>query len=134
MAAVHQNFVDLALRLITANGRAITVRRRVITRDVTKPWKVATSVDTDSATVGVFVDTTGEDLLIATLQAIGAPEGARTSVGARVTQCLIPAAGLSFEIRAKDVIVDGDDTWEIVDVEKLQPGPTTIMFICTLGH
>ena len=134
MAVVHQNFVDLAFRLITANGRAIVVRRKDITRDVAEPWKIASEALTDTGTVGLFDKGEGTDLLLATRQAIGAPEGARTSVGARVALCYIPAKGLSGEIRAKDVIVDGDDTWEITEVEKIQPGPTTILFICTLGR
>ena len=74
-----------------------------------------------------------------TLQAIGAPEGARTGIQQRNTQILIPAKnlklkGVPFEIRAKHRIEDGDDSWEIIDVEKIAPGPTTILYICTLGR
>lgn len=133
---VHANFQDLAVRLITANGRPITIVRSTVNQNTTQPWRVDAGgpEPLKTPTVGAFFSGESVDLLIATLQAIGAPEGARTSVGARETICLIPAKGLNFEIRPKHTIEDGADTWEIKDVQVIRPGPTAIMFSCTLGR
>ncbi len=131
MAAVHQNFVDLASRLIRANGRAIKIRRTTKIASQAQPWKKApTPTTTDTATFGAFVDNDSDDLRIA-LTALARTE--RSQVQAEGTQVFIPAKGLSIEIGVNDRIVDGDTVWEIKAVNLIAPGPTKIMYVCDLG-
>ncbi len=132
--AIHENFQDLAVRLITKNGRPVTVRRSEITRDVAEPWKIGSETDLDTSSVGVFFENELSDLEIALVQAIGSPEGARSSVERKSTECWIPAKGLAFAIQPKDTLVDSASTWEITDVRLIGPGPTPIVYICTLGR
>lgn len=132
--AVHDNFADLAVRLIEKNGRPVTVRRATITRDPAEPWKIGSSTDLDTSSTGVFFENAFSDLEIALAQAIGAPEGSRTSVARKSTECWIPAKGLAFAIEPKDTLIDDATTWEITDVRLIGPGPTPVVYICTLGR
>ncbi len=134
MAVVHGNFQDIAVRLVKANGRPIQIQRTTVVDDPTQPWRTGTPTEHKTPTFGAFFDGESADLLIATLQAIGAPEGARTSVGTREETCLIPAKGLPFEILPEHEILDGDDTWQIKEVKRIKPGPTAILFICVIGR
>ena len=132
--ATDEDFAALAVRLIGKKGRAITVRRTNIVRDPTEPWKTASTSVTDSPAIGAFFDTTFSDLEIALSQTAGSPEGTRTSVGRKGTECYIAAQGLAFSIAAKDLIIDGSNQWEIVNFELIGPGSTPILYICTLGR
>lgn len=134
MAVVHKNFQDLAVKLITANGRPIKVVRTTLNASTTQPWKIGDPSLARTSTVGAFFKGESTDLLVATLQAIGAPEGARTSMGTRESTLLIPARDIPFEILPKHTIEDGATTWEIKEVEIVQPGPTRILYICTVGR
>ncbi|GAF70344.1 unnamed protein product [marine sediment metagenome] len=132
--AIHDNFANLAVKLITKNGRAITVRSKVKTPDPTEPWKLTSITTTDQTTIGAFFDNTLTDLEIALGQVLGAPEGARSNLSQKGTRVYIPARDLTAAISAEDVIIDSTRTWEIVAAELFQPGPTPIMYICTLGR
>jgi hypothetical protein len=132
MAGVHDDFVDLAYEMIEEDGRPIQVIRTVIPNDPSAPEKTGTPVVTVAGTVGAFFTNESAALNVALLQAIGAPEGARTTVLATGTQCFVPAKGLPFDINADCTIKDGDKTWTISDVELIKPGPTAILFICDL--
>ena len=132
--AIHDNFADLAVRLITKNGRAITVRKKNKTADPAEPWKLTGTTTTDQTVVGVFFENAFSDLEMALAQVLGAPEGARTNLSIKGTRCYIPARGLSFPISTEHVIIDSTRTWEIVDLDLIQPGPTPIMYICVLGR
>ena len=106
-----------ALRLITANGRAISIRKVTTAAppDADKPWEPGSESVADTATIGVFLDTersfiTGE--LLPTDQ----------------STLLIAADGLAVTPLNKDRIVDGSEIWEITNVATLQPGDTVLLY------
>jgi hypothetical protein len=132
--ALADRLAATALRLITKHGRAITVRQKNNTPDVAQPWKLTGTTNTDQPAIGAFFENTLSDLEIALGQVLGAPEGARSNLSIKGTRCLIPASGLTFPIVSENVIIDATRTWEIIDVELIQPGPTPVMYICILGR
>lgn len=133
MANIHDDFADLAVELVTDNGRPITIQRKTIVPDTTSPEKVGTSSIKPYKTFGAFVQAETENINVALLQSIGASEGMRSAVVGDGTICLIPAQGLPITIEAKDTILDGTSTvWEIKNVELIKPGTLPILFICEL--
>ena len=134
MSALTEELADVAVELITEEGRPITVRQQGRTIDPTEPWKILASTNTDQATVGAFFDNVFSDLEIALTQAIGSPEGARTAVERKGTSCWIPARDLTTPPTAGSVILDGARRWEISAVETLGPGTTPVVYICALGR
>lgn len=132
--ALADRLADTAFRLITKHGRAISIRTKTKTADPARPWKITGTSTSDQPTVGAFFENAMSDLEIALAQVLGAPEGARSNLSMQGTRCLIPARDLASAITSDDTIVDGTRTWEIVDVEVLQPGSTPIMYICVLGR
>lgn len=132
--ALADRLADIAFRLITKHGRAIEISGKVKTSDPSEPWKLVTTTSTCELTVGAFFENVMSDLEIALAQVLGAPEGARSNLSIQGTRCLIPARDLTSTITSDNTIIDGTRTWEIVDVELIQPGPTPVMYICILGR
>ena len=134
MSALTEELADLAVELITEEGRPITIRQKNKTPDPAQPWKLTATTVTDQPAVGAFFENMFSDLEIALAQVLGAPEGARSNMSQKGTRCLIPARDLAFEVVAANTIVDGTFTWEIIDVEKIAPGTVPVLYICTLGR
>ena len=118
---VHQNFVDLAKRLIDQNGRPVQIKKLTRTpTDSAKPWAEDTVTETFSKTNALFLTDSTRDLVLA-LRALGVGgQGSEspTVLSGRGTMVLIPAKGLTFEPESKHKIVDGDVEWEISGVDK----------------
>ncbi len=137
MAVVHQNFVDLAKRLIDKNGRTVKLKKETRTpTDPTEPWSTDTVSSAFATTKGLFVSDDSKDLVLA-LRALGVGgqgSEAPTVLAGRGNKVLVPAKGLSFAPDMSHKLVDGDTEWEIAGVEKLQPGPTVILYTLTLGN
>ncbi len=132
--ALADRLADTAVRLITKHGRAITISQKVKTVNVTQPWKLDSTTATSQPAIGAFFENTMTDLEIALAQVLGAPEGARSNLSMNGTRCFIPAKGLGFPITTDHTISDATRTWEIVELELHQPGPTPIMYVCVLGR
>ena len=134
---VHQNFVDLAKRLIDQNGRSVQIKNETRTpTDSAKPWAADTVVETFANTKALFLTDQSRDLVLA-LRALGVGgqgSEAPTVLAGRGTMVLIPAKGLSFPPKMEHKVVDGDIEWEIAGVDKLQPGPDVILYTLTLGN
>ncbi len=137
MAGVHQNFVDLAKRLIDQNGRSVKIKKLTATlADPAKPWSAETTTESFAPTKALFLDDASKDLVLA-LRALGVggqgSEGVALVTG-RGTMVLVPAKGLAFAPKSEHKLVDGDVEWEISGVTKLQPGPDVIMYTLALGN
>ncbi len=127
MAVVHQNFVDLAARLIKKNGRVISIKRQVGTalKDPAKPWLGEEPDFRTTRTPAVFLDNDSRDLLLM----LPGEADQRTTLEREIDRVvLIAAKGLSFDIKTEHQIVDGNKTWEITNVVEVKPGPTTIFW------
>jgi hypothetical protein len=125
---------DVAVELITEEGRVITIRENCKSVDPDQPWKISASTPVDVVSIGAFFDNSLSELAIALVQAVGSPEGARSSVDQNATTCWIPARDLASPVTKANVILDGTKTWEISDVKTIGPGTVPVVYICTLGR
>lgn len=134
MADQHQAFVDLALQLITQEGRAAVLQKVDQNAASATPWEPGSGGETISS-ISIVMATFGstEGGLEAVLtQVAGAGDRENTALKVNQTIALIPAAGLSEEVSIDDRILDGDITWEVKSVIKEQPGSTPIMYTAML--
>ncbi len=127
--ALHDNFVDLAVRLINKNGRSVTLTQTTITPSVTEPWKIASTATATATIKAVFFLNEQSDFLAVLTQVAGRGDQEVTSaLNEKSLQVLIAAKGLSFVPTPSDTLVDGDKTWEITRVDPTKPGPTAVMY------
>lgn len=128
MAVVHENFQDLAVRLIRKNGRVVSIRRDLGSTpvDVSKPWLGNVANIKDKRTFAAFLDSDKRDLL---LKLPGVADQQTIVESDLDRSVFIAAKGLGFEITIKDQIVDGDQVWEIKQVKLIKPGPTPVVFV-----
>lgn len=119
----------LATRLISENGRAITLTRESRTpADPARPWGPAAAGQTDTesiATVGVFLDLDKDALASIT----AAASLGQSTVNARQQQVLIPAAAaLPEEVGPDWRVQDGTDVWEVVRAMPLKPASVVVFY------
>lgn len=121
--------VDTAARLISKNGRTVSIRRSVTTAgDPAKPWGGAadTTVETDESTTAVFFNENAKDLearLSAVSRLVISPvEQNRALV-------YIAARDIGVAPTIADKLVDGSRVLEIEQVETVQPGSQVILYI-----
>ena len=125
------DFAALADRLITKNGRTIVLRSTTRTpTDADKPWAAATESETDTDTVGVFLDIAASDFQ-ARVSAVSRLVIANVEV--KVASVLIPGT-CPVEPTTAMKIVDGDRIWGIARVEKIEPGDGVSLYIVALGN
>ena len=116
-----------ALRLITQHGRAIKIRRYSTAGDSGKPW--GSSSDTtsyvDYKAVGVFDEAFAADLE-ARVSTVG--RLVKTPTETNMEWIYVPAKNLKVTPSIADCVVDGDRELEIMRVQTVKPGVTTIMY------
>ncbi len=125
MAAMHQNFVDLADRLIKKHGRSVFIRRQVgeVLKEAGKPWLGTVSATEDTKTFAAFLDNDSRDLLLM----LPGEADQRTTLEREIDRVVfIAAKGMPFDVENEHQIVDGDKVWEITQVTRVKPGPTLI--------
>lgn len=133
MAVVHGNFQDLAVRLINKNGRVVSIRRDLGSTpiDPLKPWLGNTPKTEDKRTKAVFLDNDKRDLLLVLPGAADQQTIVEADLSRRV---FVAAKGLSFVITIKDQLVDGDQVWEIKQVNVIGPGPTPVVYVLKVSN
>lgn len=131
--AIHENFQDLAVRLINANGRYVKILRDLGTElvDVDKPWLGNTPIVRKVTIKAAFLDKDSRDLLLIIPGAVDQRTLVEASLYRRV---FIAAKGLGFEITTADTIEDGDTTWEIQQVNLVKPGPTPVVYVLKVSN
>ncbi len=103
-----------ALRLITAFGKAITLRRTGQTvPDANKPWEVSAG-NTDYTVQGMRVEYTAREI-----------DGTVVRQGDR--KYLVAASGLAITPQAGDQVLD-TDTLTVVNAEILSPASTALIY------
>ncbi|KKN40611.1 hypothetical protein LCGC14_0731730 [marine sediment metagenome] len=136
--ALHDNFADLAERLINKNGRAVTVKTVVPAPvDPATPWKTdGTATTTTVSAKAVFLDpegaTTFEELMVKISQGLSVED--RTSIEKAETNAWIPAKSVPNGISIEDTLIDGSTEWAISSVKLIQPGPTAIVYILGISR
>jgi len=119
-----------AKRLIEANGRTLTLRKRNRTPEsAAQPWRGPAATPATAASgvtlsvVGVVVPVTGTGL------------GSVKVVGDTLTQrfeqaALIASASLPTGVDLKEfgTLVDGDRAWTIARVQELRPASTSVIY------
>jgi hypothetical protein len=114
------DFAKLALtvkRLVEKNGRPMTVRQRGHTPlDANQPWRGNNPAgNVDTGVTGVILNFTLT------------PETS-DFVRRGYRRCLVAVASAAVDLRTATQIVDGADTWEVVDCRVLEPGPTPLLY------
>ena len=120
---------ETAVKLISKNGRPVTIRRKTITAgDPTKPWGSAgdSTTVTDFPTTGVFFDDSASDLetRVSTVGRL-----ALTAVETNTSTVYIAAEGLAIAPTIADELIDGGRTLEIKQVGTLQPGNEVFIYL-----
>lgn len=122
MAINYTRAVALANRLISANGRSVTVQQlSAVAADPTKPW-LGTGTPTVSATSvvsAVFVPLSSAQDLGKSLVDEALLKDAE--------QVLLVAAN-GTDLTTFHMILDGSVRWKITGVRELKPGPTVILY------
>ena len=111
MSLQFENFRQLAIRLITKNGRKVTFQfASSAPVNSAEPWKANTADTVKNNVPCVFL-------------AYENTEANNTLIQVGDKRCLVAKLSLpNSEPRTKDTIVDGKSTWNIVSVKTLQPG------------
>lgn len=113
------DFVKLARtaqRLITKNGRSMTLAKESITpRDPSKPWS-GSDCGTTEITAVVAVTQYSEDEV----------DGDRIRRGDRQAWVAPPSSGERIE--DFDYVIDGDRRWSIQDVLVIEPAETVVAY------
>ena len=125
MALDYTNFRAVAERLITENGRALTLVRKDQGNpaDPLKPWRASTgAADVSFAITGVFVDFEQEDF-DGTLVRRGDKR-----VLAAASEVETAAAPDFDEVEDFDYVLDAGDRWDVVKVDVVQPGTARILY------
>ncbi len=112
-------------RLITANGRAVTLRKRDRgTADPATPWRGPSIPGTDITVMAIAVILDfDEDTIDGTLIR-------RNDKRALVAELDVNPAGASVihEIETFNTLVDGADTWHIERIKLLQPSTEKLFY------
>lgn len=130
MALDYANFQLLAERLINENGRSLTLVRRDQGNPVspTEPWRASTDASEISFPVlGVFIEYEKEDV-DGTLVKRG---DKRLLVAAKDIEDTAPA---NENVEDYDEVVDGGESWRIMDVNVIEPGATRILYDIQVRH
>lgn len=124
------NFAALALRLISKNGRDISLRFQSGSTpiDPLKPWLGVTPATTDVATKGVFVDPKATDFL-ARVSAVS--RLVLSPVETERVRVLIPGT-VTTEPDMTMKVVDGGKVWGIASVSSVKPGNDVALWIIEL--
>ena len=120
----HQQFVELAQRLIPRNGRTISIVIEPDSQaDASRPWEGP-------------ADDTGKQVLATTTTPLKALFTDFTKADANVfriqlgdTKVLIPAGDLGFALTTSHQIRDGAIDYSIEDFKLIKPGDTAILYI-----
>jgi hypothetical protein len=111
MSFSYQRLAEISAREISAKGRDITLRRR--TRSFDPANGLVTETVSDQAARGLF-----------TLYEAGQRVGSTIQQG---DQGLL-LAGLATPPSDEDEVLDGGLTWQVLRVERLQPGDTALLY------
>jgi hypothetical protein len=130
---VHDNFVDLAERLISKNGRDITLSLTTTTPDA-QPWKVGSTSVATQVVKAVFDGDLGDPFAAILTQTAGSGDRETTTLNARESLVLIAAKGLTIVPTPDVQMIDGDQTLEIVSVIPIKPGAQDIMYTVKVKH
>jgi hypothetical protein len=122
------NFANLkatAQVLIEGNGRTITVSRRDTTiSDPTKPWRGAPVPGADTTVSVKAVVLAFDDALVDGTLVKRGDKKALISV-----QSVEDAtSGTAPDLKSFDTFVDGAEDWEIMSVNEVDPGDTSVMY------
>lgn len=126
------DFAALALKLISKNGRAVSIQRDVGTVPVEagKPWRGNVPVPALEATVAFFLDSKSADLL-ARVTAVS--RLVLSTVETNTTVALVPGT-VTVPPTISMKLIDGARTWEIKEVGKVEQGSTVALYVLELGN
>lgn len=109
----------LAQRLLLRNGVSATLRRYSETvADASKPWRSGTTTATDYTAPMVFVPAGEDDSYV---------EGQLTHMAG--IKILIAGDDLTVTPNLKDEVINGSDTWRIVNVKTVEPNNEQVVHV-----
>ena len=133
MAVDYTELASVAQELIEDNGRTVTLQKKSRTvQDVTKPWRgVTTTPVSEIAAIAVMFDVTDEQIT---------PEATREDNRDLILRgdkmAVVASNSLTSATQPNlvgyDTFVDGAEIFQIISVETVKPGPTTLVYIIQL--
>lgn len=110
---------ETARRLIAKHGRAVDMRRLSVTpQDANKPWRQADPTIDDTIVTGVFAAMFDFEL----------KEVDGESVRRGDKRAYVAHAQFNTDLTPYTEVIDGADTWRVVNCEALQPGTTRFIY------
>lgn len=110
-----------ASRLINANGKPLTVRKKNRTPgDANKPWRGPIVADTVASAYGVVVPVNEDD-------------DPQELVRRGTAKAYIAANDVTeYSLEGFDSLSDGTNTWKVIGVDVVNPGTKRIMYVLSL--
>lgn len=127
------DFVALATRLISKNGRPVKIRRDLGTGaavEVGKPWRGKAPVTNDASTSAFFIDTKAMDLF-ARVTAVS--RLVLSTLETNQSYALVPGS-VAFAPEIKMELVDGSRIWEILEVGTVEQGARAALYTLKVGY
>lgn len=122
MALDYAALATVSQTLIEANGRSVTlVKVSEVPLTPAQPWRGNTTTETLSVVTAVMMDYEKEDV-----------DGDLVRAGdqiAVVAEKSAPSADIEDYELLRD---DENQEWKIINVDKIRPGPTTLVFLIQL--
>ena len=131
MAVDYTNLANVALRLIGENGRSVTLTKKSRTLvDAAKPWRGTNdTLNTTLVATAVLFDVTDEQISLN----IAGGEDNRDLILRGDKMAVVAANSTSGQnLRSFDTFLDESEVYQIINVETVKPGPTTILYILQL--
>jgi len=123
VAIDYENLAEVADRLVTENGRTLSLVKTSSTpSDLSKPWLGTATTATSTPCTGVVIPDHS--------RRVGLDLVRRRRGRAYVAADDVAAA----DIRTYDFVEDGSVRWKIEEVERVMPGSRRLLFVLTLSR
>jgi hypothetical protein len=123
MAIDYESLAEVAERLVTENGRSLTlIKTSSVPTDSAKPWLGTSTSATETPCTGVVI-----------------PESTRRVSGdstrRRRARAYIAADDVdAADVRAYNFVEDGSERWRIDEVSRVMPATRRILFVIELSR
>jgi hypothetical protein len=111
----YASLSNTALRLVTENGRSMTLRNKSEGTYNPNTNTITGSSATDESVIGVVRDYSKVQI-----------DNQNIKVGDKIV--MLAAQGIAGNVDQDSIIIDGPDEWYVISVEEIKPGDTILLY------